>query len=358
MMERGHIIPVPGRPLMPSHPDADAFMRGYLCAPTDVTARLVFADWLEETGRPWNRAWAYYIRLRAEADRHPPVGKERRELEREAAGYASKIRARLTIPAALFVGYPKSLLQLLPGPNITLRLGGFEVPRATLEFMPEAVARENSIVPLDHHQPGVLLVAAADPHNDKTLQRLRYILARDVVVAVRAAADDITAAINRHYGQTDLEVVDSVLIDFTHEAVFDATPAPTRLLPRPLPPSLTTAVTRPIADLVRHIVTEAGRAGAERVRFVPSSLGLSVRYRRDGEWVHWDHLPNPLGPLITARLARMAGVEHDLEVSQRADGEFQLGPDGTVYSCRVSIRVGLYGPAIDLDLTPTATAPR
>ena len=35
---------------MTSHPDADAFMRAILRDPADVTTRLVFADWLEETG--------------------------------------------------------------------------------------------------------------------------------------------------------------------------------------------------------------------------------------------------------------------------------------------------------------------
>src|SRR5437764_15471902 len=106
---------------MASHPDADAFMRGYLRTPQDVTARLVFADWLQETGRPWNVAWAYYIRAKAEADRHEPGSPGRAELEQQAAEYARRVEARLTIPASLFVGYPKSLLQLLPPQNITVR---------------------------------------------------------------------------------------------------------------------------------------------------------------------------------------------------------------------------------------------
>ncbi len=51
-----------------SHPDADAFMRSYLRKPTDATTRLIFADWLEETGDESNVAWARYIRLKVEAD--------------------------------------------------------------------------------------------------------------------------------------------------------------------------------------------------------------------------------------------------------------------------------------------------
>jgi type IV pilus assembly protein PilB len=56
---------------MSSHPDADAFVSAILRNPAEVTTRLVFADWLEETGDPSNVAWAQFIRLNVEADRHP-----------------------------------------------------------------------------------------------------------------------------------------------------------------------------------------------------------------------------------------------------------------------------------------------
>jgi uncharacterized protein (TIGR02996 family) len=203
MMERGHILPVPGRPIMSSHPDADAFMRGYLRNPPDVTARLVFADWLEETGKPWNRAWAYYIRLKAEAGHRPAWTHERRELAREAARYASKIRARLMIPAALFVGYPKSLLELLPGPNITVRLDGFDVPPSALEVIPEAVARNNPLLPLAQ-QGRVLLIASVEPWNRDFAEKLGFVLNREVIL-VQGAPGDILAAVYRNYWQTAVE---------------------------------------------------------------------------------------------------------------------------------------------------------
>src|SRR5215211_6830640 len=94
--------------------DADAFMRKYLERPSDAAARLVFADWLEETGEEHNAAWAHFIRLKAEADRHAANSPTRHEIERHAGQYAVHIRARLAIPAQLFIDYPKSLLQLLP----------------------------------------------------------------------------------------------------------------------------------------------------------------------------------------------------------------------------------------------------
>lgn len=140
--------------------DADAFMRRYLSRPTDATARLVFADWLEETCVPHNVAWAYYIRLKAEADQHDYDSRERRELDRQAGEYVPKIRANLTIPARLFVGYPKSLLQLLPAPNITVKLKGFTPSLEVKRVVANQMAQLYRVFPLAI-QDGVLLIAHA-----------------------------------------------------------------------------------------------------------------------------------------------------------------------------------------------------
>ncbi|MBN9121236.1 MAG: TIGR02996 domain-containing protein [Planctomycetes bacterium] len=186
--------------------DADAFMRKYLKQPSDATARLVFADWLEETGEPHNAAWAHFIRLKIEADRHPLHGPTRHEIDRHAGQYAVYIRARLTVPAKLFVGYPKSLLQLLPAENVTVRLANFEVPCGVRDLIPESVARENLILPLDT-QEHALLIAAADPHNLDLLQKLQFILARDVVF-VCGEPEDIREAVDRTYPHTEVESAD------------------------------------------------------------------------------------------------------------------------------------------------------
>ncbi len=190
---------------MQKHPDADAFVREYLTRPTDATLRLVFADWLEETGVPHNAAWAYFIRLRDEAEHYEPDSSERRELLRQADEYTPKIRAQLTIAADLFVGYPKSLLQLLPAPNITVRLANYTVPRRVLEFMPESMARENLILPLDEQQR-TLLVATPHPHNYDIPQKLSFVLNREVI-QVASDQDDVLVAIDHEYGQTETESV-------------------------------------------------------------------------------------------------------------------------------------------------------
>jgi uncharacterized protein (TIGR02996 family) len=190
-----------------SHPDADAFVQTILRDLADVTTRLVFADWLEETGEPSNVAWAHFIRLMA-ATPHTPGMIPYENLDRQSSELARAIRATLTIDAAQLVGRVEHLWQLLPRPNITVKLAGFVVSQAAIELVPESVARENLVLAL-RLEGRRLLIATADPANPDTLQKLQFILNKDIV-PVRAAADDILAATNYHYGQTETESVDSI----------------------------------------------------------------------------------------------------------------------------------------------------
>lgn len=52
--------------------DRDALLAAVLASPDDDVPRLVFADWLEETGHPADAARAHYIRHQVEATRFPP----------------------------------------------------------------------------------------------------------------------------------------------------------------------------------------------------------------------------------------------------------------------------------------------
>jgi hypothetical protein len=74
--------------------------------------------------------------------------------------------------------------------------------------MPESVARENAVLPL-HLRGRTLLVAAAEPCARDLIEKLEFILNGEVS-AVRAELDDVRAAINRHYGMTETESIDSV----------------------------------------------------------------------------------------------------------------------------------------------------
>ena len=65
--------------------------------------------------------------------------------------------------------------------------------------MPESVARENLVLPLDL-QGNYLFVATADPTNSDTIQKLEFILNKDLV-ALRSSREAIESGIDSHYGQ-------------------------------------------------------------------------------------------------------------------------------------------------------------
>jgi uncharacterized protein (TIGR02996 family) len=180
-----------------SDPQADAFLRSILRQPDDTSARLVFADWLDEQGGSGNEAWARYLRVNA--DENAPL---------RASDLASQVVSRLTIPVAKFLEHPWSLFRLLPAPNITVRLGNSPIPRSLIEFVPESVARENVILPL-LLQNGTLFVAAAYPEPRTIPDTLSFILNAEVI-ALRGSFDDVQDAINCNYGQTETESVDCV----------------------------------------------------------------------------------------------------------------------------------------------------
>jgi uncharacterized protein (TIGR02996 family) len=311
-----------------THTTADAFVRKLLERPTDATARLVFADWLEETGDKRNTAWAYYIRLRTEADRYPHGSTERAELERQAANYTKHIRAELALPAAKFVGYPKSLLQLLPAPNITVRLDGFDPPRDVVEYLPESVARENLLFPLDH-QPGTLLLAAENPQNTDIMQKLQFILNKDIVL-VRADLDELRDAINRSYGQTEVEFVECVHYEFVE-------PDPTD---------------EQVAAFTNLMLTEAITLRAAGATIEPDTAGASVYFEIDGARVERDRLPERFVRPVAERLAIMAKI--DTVVTDPAAppvAHMGLIALNAAVAVRVIVRIEptLFGPRTELD---------
>jgi uncharacterized protein (TIGR02996 family) len=190
---------------MSSHPDADAFVKAILRDPADLTTRLVFADWLEESSEPQNVAWAQFIRLMAEA---PSATLTFETRKRQAADLAREIHATLTIDAAQLVGHVEDFRQFLPSQNVTVTLAGRTLALSVIELVPESVARENVVIPLilDGRE---LRVAMPDPNDRDTLQKLAFILNKEII-PVPAAREAVAAAIDWCYGQTETESVNSI----------------------------------------------------------------------------------------------------------------------------------------------------
>jgi uncharacterized protein (TIGR02996 family) len=65
-------------------PDHDAFHRAILAEPAADVHRLVYADWLDETGGPADAVRAEFIRVQCEADALPAFDRRRRALDQRA----------------------------------------------------------------------------------------------------------------------------------------------------------------------------------------------------------------------------------------------------------------------------------
>ena len=96
-------------------------------------------------------------------------------------------------------------------------LTGMAVPQEVIELLPESVARENTIFPLAE-MGSALRLATSDPTDLELQEKLRFILNRDVTMAL-ASREQIVEAINRHYGASDGESADSMLQEFTDTAI-------------------------------------------------------------------------------------------------------------------------------------------
>jgi hypothetical protein len=118
-------------------------------------------------------------------------------------GYASEEQVQRTLAECHGLAY--------------LQLTSLTIPAAVIELLPECVARECVVMPLAEFH-GLFLVAVSDPSDSELLQKLQFILNKDIqpVVALRWQIID---AINRHYGPVDTESVDSMLREFTDTAI-------------------------------------------------------------------------------------------------------------------------------------------
>jgi len=97
-------------------------------------------------------------------------------------------------------------------------LTGMEIPLSIIALVPESVARENIVIPLSLFG-NTLRVATANPDdNYETVQKLQFILNKDIV-PVLATKGQILEAIDRYYGESETESVDSMLVEFTDTAI-------------------------------------------------------------------------------------------------------------------------------------------
>jgi hypothetical protein len=91
------------------------------------------------------------------------------------------------------------------------------IPQELLDFLPAELAHEHKVLPLEFNGERLIL-AATDPENIAKADSLRFRLARDVRL-IGAPPEELLPLINRCYGQSETESVDSMLQEFTATAL-------------------------------------------------------------------------------------------------------------------------------------------
>jgi len=216
-------------------------------------------------------------------------------------------------------------------------LNEVSIPPAVIELVPESVARENVVLPLAQEN-GMLKVIMSDPMDIDTIQKLQFILNKDIQ-PVLAPREQIIEAINRYYGQSETESVDSMLQEFTDTAI-DTTQTETAA-------AVAAAMMdsdAPVVKLVNLIIQEAVSLRASDIHIEPFADHIRVRYRIDGILVQRDSPPKRLLPAIISRIKIMAKMDI-AEKRRPQDGRIKMVLNGKHYDLRVSILPTNHGQA-------------
>lgn len=214
-----------------------------------------------------------------------------------------------------------------------------EIPQSVIELVPESVARENVVIPL-MLDGEALVVVISDPLKYEVLDKLHFILNRDVRPAM-AGVEAIQAAINRHYGQSETESVDSMLQEFTETAI-DFTE--TELAAGEGAEEDQDA---PVIKLVNLIITEAVNMRASDIHIEPFEDRIRIRYRVDGALLERDNAPRRLLGAIISRVKIMASMDI-AEKRRPQDGRIKTRANGVEMDLRVSFLPSNHGQAIVL----------
>jgi type IV pilus assembly protein PilB len=202
------------------------------------------------------------------------------------------------------------------------------IPQSVIELVPESVARENVVLPMSQEN-GALKIIMSDPSDFDTMQKLQFILNKDIQ-PVLAPREQIIEAINRHYGQTETESVDSMLQEFTDTAIdFTETDAT----------ASSAAVDdsdAPVVKLVNLIIQEAISLRASDIHIEPFADRVRVRYRIDGVLVERDSPPRRLLAPITSRIKIMGSIDI-AEKRRPQDGRIKMNVQGKHFDLRVSV---------------------
>jgi type IV pilus assembly protein PilB len=215
-------------------------------------------------------------------------------------------------------------------------LNEVSVPPSVIEIMPESMARENVVLPIDE-EDGKLRIVTADPDALDTFEKLRFILNRRIDVAL-APREAILEAINKYYGGADGESADSMLQEFTDTAI-DFTESDDDKLTDETEADANSA---PIVKFVSLMIQEAVQLRASDIHVEPFENKIRIRYRIDGRLVIRDSPPKRLLGALLSRIKILAKMDI-AERRRPQDGRIKVSVGAKELDLRVSMLPSNHG---------------
>lgn len=220
-----------------------------------------------------------------------------------------------------------------------------KIPDDVIQLVPESVARENNVMPIDEID-GVLRVAISNPSDVDTIEKLRFILNRDVRISL-APIDGIRESINRLYGQIEGESADSILQEFTDTAIDFTETEDSDFGAQD--EGFVDENSAPVVKLVQLMIQEAVQLRASDIHVEPFENRVRIRYRIDGILHERDNPPRRLlGPLLS-RIKIISKIDI-AERRRPQDGRIKITAGEKELDLRVSVIPTNHGQSVVMRL--------
>lgn len=229
------------------------------------------------------------------------------------------------------------------------------VPREALDVVPEEVAREYNVLPVDFDGKEVT-VALSDPLDFTTLDNLRFVLDCQIEGAL-TTPEDLEKGFAHIYGEgeedekdhehmveAEDEELDAMLGDLTED---DVEMRDTGEIGVGVEDMDEEEEESAVIRLVTLIISEAVKVGASDIHVEPMEKQLRVRYRVDGVCREVDSPPKRLQGSLLSRLKIMAGMDI-AEKRKPQDGRIKLTLMGRELDLRVSAIPATHGESVVL----------
>jgi len=202
------------------------------------------------------------------------------------------------------------------------------IPKKTLAFIPEHVARHYQVVPIAE-KDNKLIVAMIDPEDREAIEFVRKKTGQELDLRICTQAD-LNHILDQYSGVSGelKKIVESVSEDEVAEPN-KKEDAQTKIKEEEI------VASAPAAKIIQSLINRAVREGASDIHIEPTEEEIVVRFRLDGVLQKIITLPLEILASIVSRIKILSGMKID-ETRLPQDGRFQITLDQAEVDFRVA----------------------